>query len=335
MASATRETCWIVTEGAVGMENQCRGVAEALGLEPVVKRVNPRLPWLMLPSHWWPWTFRSLRRGSNRLAPPWPDILITCGRKSIPFSLAIKEASGGHSFTVHVQDPLGPTTAFDLVAAPGHDRVRGPNVVATRGALNAVTAAKLARAGERFRLKAAGLPRPVVAVLVGGPNGRWRLAPGDMAAIADRLAAMARRHGAGLWVTPSRRTGAANERVLRERLDGVPALIWDGTGDNPYLGMLALADFILVTADSVSMVSEATATGKPVYVIELVGASRRQRRFHEELRRLGATRPFTGALERWSYEPIRDAERVAAEVRRLLARRPAPKIEAVAAENRL
>lgn len=335
MAPATSETCWIVTEGAVGMENQCRGVAEALGLEPVVKRVNPRLPWLMLPSGWWPRPFRSLGRGSDRLDPPWPDILVTCGRKSVPFSLAIKQASGGRTFTIHVQDPLMPTAAFDLVAAPGHDRVRGPNVVATRGALNAVTAAKLALAAERFRLQLAGLPRPVVAVLVGGPNGRWRLAPGDMAAIADRLAALARRHGAGLWVTPSRRTGAANERVLRERLDGVPALIWDGTGDNPYLGMLALADFILVTADSVSMVSEATATGKPVYVIELAGASRRQRRFHEELRRLGATRPFTGALERWSYEPIRDAERVAAEVKRLLARRPAAKIEAAAAENRL
>ena len=335
MTSATTDNCWIVTEGAVGMENQCRGVAEALGLEPVMKRVNPRLPWLMLPLGWWPRPFLSLGKGSDRLVAPWPDMLITCGRKSVPFSLAIKQASAGRTFTLHVQDPLVPAAAFDLVAAPEHDRVKGPNVVTTRGALNAVTEAKLAEAGERFRRRAAGLPSPVVAVLVGGPNGRWRLAPDDMAAIADRLSALARRHGAGLWVTPSRRTGAENERVLRDRLAGVPSLIWDGSGENPYLGMLALADFILVTADSVSMVSEAAATGKPVYVIELAGASRRQRRFHEHLRTLGATRPFNGALERWTYEPIRDAERVAAEVNRLLARRTAPKIEAVAAENRL
>ena len=127
-------------------------------------------------------------------------------------------------------------------------------------------------------------------------------------------------------VTPSRRTGKENEAILRERLKSVPAWIWDGTGENPYTGMLALADTILATADSVSMVTEACATGKPVYVIELAGYSRRQGRFHRALEAAGITRPFAGTLERWSYQPIYDAERVAAEVRRLLEIRGAAKI---------
>lgn len=331
----TNPTCWIVTEGAIGMESQCRGLSEALGLEAVIKRVNPRLLWLMLPADRWPLPSLSLGRGSDKLEPPWPDLLISCGRKSVAYSLAIKRRSGGRTVTVHVQDPLMDTAAFDLVAAPHHDRVAGPNVIVTRGALHPITPAKLARAAERFRPLLAALPRPLVAVLVGGPNGRYRLTPGDMAGIANELAQLARRTGAGLAVTPSRRTGDEYLRILHEHLDGIGAFIWDGAGENPYLGMLALADYLLVTADSVSMVSEACATGKPVYVIELPGGSKRHRRFHEDLRSQGLTRAFSGTLERWSYEPLLDAEQVAAEVKRLLAKRPAPKIEATPAGNRL
>jgi uncharacterized protein len=330
-----RLSCWIVTEGAVGMESQCRGLAEALELEPILKRVDPRLPWLILPVSRWPIPFRSLGPGSDRLAPPWPDIVIGCGRKSVPFSLAIKRASEGKTFTVHIQNPLTDSRAFDLVAAPEHDRVKGTNVISTRGALHPVSAGKLAAAAAHFRARFARLSRPYVAVLVGGPNGRNRLDTFDMARIADNLAALARRYGTSLLITPSRRTGAANEAVLRERLKDLPAFIWDGSGENPYLGLLALADYLVVTSDSVSMVTEACATGKPVYVIDVESRSRRHGRFHDDLAADGVTRPFDGTLENWSYEPIYDAGRVADEVRRLLASRLAPKIRASFAPNRL
>jgi mitochondrial fission protein ELM1 len=328
-------TCWIITEGAAGMENQCRGLAEALGLVAVMKRVKPRLPWLLLPADRWPFPLLALGRGSDPLDPPWPDVLVSCGRKSVAYSLAIKRASGGRTFTVHIQDPLMDSTAFDLVAAPRHDRVAGANVVVTRGALHAVTPEKLALAAERFRPLLAALPRPRVAVLVGGPNGRYRFTADDMVGIAGRLAELARSTGAGLAVTPSRRTSEQLLRVLRERLGSAGAFIWDGAGENPYFGMLALADYFLVTADSVSMVSEACATGKPVYVIELEGGSRRHRRFHEDMRSQGLVRPFAGKLESWSYEPLLDAERVAAVARRLLGTRAAPNMEVGAARNRL
>ncbi|MGO8865528.1 MAG: mitochondrial fission ELM1 family protein [Alphaproteobacteria bacterium] len=324
----TKPSCWIVTEGAAGMESQCRGLSEALGLEAVIKRVNPRLPWLALPSSWWPCPFRSLGSGSDRFDPPWPDILISCGRKSVAIALAVKRASGGRSFLVHVQDPLMNTAAFDLVAAPGHDRVKGANVIVTRGALHPVTPEKLGEAARHFRPLLAALPRPLVAVLVGGANGRDRFTPADAARIADQLVELARSTGAGLAVTPSRRTGAEYERILRERLKEVAAYLWDGSGENPYLGLLALSDYILVTSDSVSMASEACATGKPVYILELAGGSKRHRKFHDELREAGLTRPFEGRLERWSYAPLLDAEVVAAEVRRRLARRARAKIEA-------
>ena len=156
-----------------------------------------------------------------------------------------------------------------------------------------------------------------------------------MARIADNLAALSRRYGASLLVTPSRRTGAANEAVLHERLKGLSAFIWDGSGENPYLGMLALADYLVVTSDSVSMVTEACATGKPVYVIEVESRSRRHGRFHDDLGAEGVTRPFDGTLENWTYEPIYDAGRVAAAVSRLLEHRHPAKIHATTTRDRL
>ena len=134
------------------------------------------------------------------------------------------------------------------------------------------------------------------------------------------LVRLAKTSGAGLAVTPSRRTGAANEAVLREGLAAVPSVIWDGEGENPYFGYLALADAIVVTADSVSMVSEACATGKPVYVFDLEGGSRKFKRFHDNLREAGITRAFEGTLAEWRYRPPDDTERVAREVRRRMRR---------------
>ena len=120
-------------------------------------------------------------------------------------------------------------------------------------------------------------------------------------------------------VTPSRRTGPRNEAALRQALSGVPAAIWDGTGENPYFAYLAHADAILVTPDSVSMVSEACATGKPVFVVGDVPPSGKLRAFHDGLAAGGMTRPFTGRLETWHYAPLDETARVAHLVRERLA----------------
>src|SRR5207248_8867131 len=119
--------------------------------------------------------------------------------------------------------------------------------------------------------------------------------------IADAIAAIVRSTGGSAVVTPSRRTGEAGLAVLGGRLVGLPCAIWDGTGDNPYYAYLAIADALLVTADSVSMVSEAAATGKPVHILALGGGDAKFARFHEAMRQAGITRPFAGDIETWSY----------------------------------
>lgn len=313
--------CWVVTEGHIGMENQCAGVAEALSLSPILKRVKVEIPWKYLPGQLWWRPLAASGFGGDRLEPPWPDILITCGWKVAALSAAVRRASRGKTFTVHIQDPQMHPRHFDLVAAPRHDGLHGENVILTLGAPHRVTDERLGAAARRFGERLVHLPRPLLAVLIGGSNRCYRLTAEVILELAQKLKACSHRYHAGLAITASRRTGAPNEALLRQRLRDVPAVIWDGGRENPYFGYLALADAIAVTCDSVSMVSEAGSTGKPVYVIDLEGGSRKFRRFHDALRAHGVTRRFTGDLDRWDYTPLDDTTRVANEIRRRIAHR--------------
>jgi hypothetical protein len=316
-------TCWVVTDGKAGMEIQCLGLAEALGLDAEVKRVSVGKPWRWLPAALIKDPLSTLGPKGDRLAPPWPDLWIASGRQTVALTRDIRHLSGGRSFTVQIQNPVIDPAAFDLIVTPEHDRLSGGNVLTTRGSLGRVTPERLAEAAARFAPRYAHLPERRLAVLIGGNNKVFRLDALTMTRLTDQLTALAR-GGWGLMVTASRRTGARNEEILRRGLAGLPAEIWDGQGENPYFGILALADHVVVTGDSVNMVSEAASTGRPVHVVHLRGRSPKFTRFHEALVSAGITRPFTGTLENWDYTPLAETRRAAAEIRRrLLARRTA------------
>lgn len=306
------------------MKSQAEGLAAAIGIPFVAKVVKLRAPWRWLPGHWCPDALRFMAPEGDALAPPWPCLLISCGRRSVAPSIAVRRASRGRTFTVHIQNPHVPVGQFDLVVVPAHDNVdiKGPNVVVTQAALHGVTPAVLAAARDRWSAQFARLPEPRIAVMIGGTNRYYRLTAAVAAALGDQLARLAKEIGAGLMVSTSRRTGESNVDILRRRLLGTKCVFWSGEGENPYFGMLALAQHVLVTADSVSMVSEACATGKPVQIIPLPGGGRRFARFHEIMRNAGLTRPFAGRLETWSYQPPDDTARAAALIRARLGERP-------------
>ncbi len=310
--------CWTLTDGGIGMVNQAVGLAQAMGFEPRPKTIRPRAPWKHLAPQLWIWPLRAGGAGSDSLDPPWPDLLISCGSAAVAPALAIRRRSAASTRIIHVQNPTVRLDRFDLVVAPSHDRIEGDNVIVTLGAVGQVNRDRLAAAAEAFGSRLASLPQPLVTVLVGGSNACYRLRPPDTAALADRLAGLVKDHGVGLAITASRRTGAENVAVLKAKLEGPGVEIWDGSGENPYLGYLALADHIVVTCDSVNMVTEACVTGKPVYVVELAGGSAKFRRFHDEMRASGMTRPFTGALDTWHYPAFDETERAAAEALRRL-----------------
>ena len=155
-------------------------------------------------------------------------------------------------------------------------------------------------------------------MLLGGASRAFSFWPQDAAELGAKLAELARTSGGSLMVTPSRRTSPEALAAFSRAVAEVPCSIWDGNGDNPYFGFLALADAIVVTGDSVNMVTEAAGTGKPVFVQALKGRSTRPARFHRLMQERGATRPFAGQLETWTYQPINDTEFVASAVRRAL-----------------
>lgn len=314
---------WIVTDGKAGMESQCLGLAEALGLEPIIKRARLRSPWKELSPYLRLGHRYAFTEASDRFAPPWPDLLIASGRQSIAASLYVREESrksGPPTVTVQIQNPAISPAFFDLVIAPAHDCLRGANVVSTLGALHRIRPAVLAEAAARFAPRFAHLPRPYIAVSLGGPNGVYRFDTEEAGRLGAALAALAHETGGSLLVTPSRRTGEANLAALRAAVAKVPAFIWDGAGENPYFALLGLADRIVVTGDSVNMVTEAVASGKPVQVFDLPGGSNKTRRFHDAMRARGLTQSFPGALVPHPVDPSTDdMAQAAAAVRRIYA----------------
>jgi mitochondrial fission protein ELM1 len=307
--------CWFLSEPNVGMEVQCRAVAVALCDQPVRKTLVPCMPWKLLPAPLWWSPFAVAGPGSDALAPPWPDLLISCGRYAAGVVPAIKKANAG-MFTVHIQNPLLPLGLFDVVVAPRHDRCEGKNVIPTLGSLHGITPALLAREARRFAPALARLPRPLVTVLIGGRNRHYAFGAREAGYLADQFIQAIQKHGCGMALTISRRTNTQIVEILKRQLKDLPCVIWDGEGENPYLGFLGLADHIVVTCDSVNMTTEACATGKPVHVIPLPGGSRRSLEFHRAMQAVGMTRRFNGELDTWNYEPLLETPRVAEEIKR-------------------
>ena len=311
-------TCWALTEGFAGMENQCVGLAEAIGVRCEIKQVRrPRMPVKFLPPVLWPNPLASAV-GEASLSPPWPDILISSGRGSVAAALAIRRHGAGKTFAIHIQTPYVAPSRFDVVVIPQHDFLRAENVVVTKTALHRVTKERLAEAVQNFQSHLTHLPRPLIAVLVGGSNRHQTCSSEIMTRMASQLMMAARDCGGALAVTTSRRTGDKYAQMLRDSLQGMPLFFWEGVGENPYYALLALADAIVVTSDSVSMVSEACAVGKPVHVFHMGDGAKKLRHFHQALIEDGVTRPFVGKIEQWSYDPPTETERVAAIIRERL-----------------
>lgn len=327
--SETPRACWVVTDGRAGIENQALGLAEAVArltpLDITVKRIAVRAPWARLPRALWGDPFARLSPAGALLRPPYPALWIGCGRLSTPFTAAMR-LRAPQTFTVQIQAPRMRTGAFDLVAPPLHDGLRGPNVFAILGAPTRVTRARLDADAAALAPALAGLPSPRIAVLLGGPNRAYRIGARRAAAIAAALSGLAA-DGAGLMVTASRRTPPALAEAAKRALEPYTHYFWDGAPvaglDNPYFGLLGLANHILVTEDSVNMAAEAAMTGAPVHVLALdrplFGSDDAKfRAFHAALEKRGAARRFDGALDAWTYEPLDETARIAAEVVRRL-----------------
>lgn len=301
----------ILAQPFAGLQAQAVGLAERAGLRQSMHPLLPMRPWRWFPAAWWPVPLASV----EPLGVLPEGLVMSVGGVGAAAGAALRRRGRR---VVQIQNPRMPLDRFDLVVVNTHDEISGPNVLISRNALHHVGAACLEAAREIWWPRFAHLPRPLVAVMVGGSNGRFRLDASVGTELAGQLAGMMRADHVGLMLTPSRRTDAAVTRALEAALLPLGGWIWDLQGANPYLGMLACADAIIVTMDSVSMISEAAATSVPVMIAALPGRSRRIGMFVRTMQQAGRVRHFEGRLEQWPTQALDDTPEVAHEMRQRL-----------------
>lgn len=303
---------WVVTEGLAGLRSQALGLAEAAGLTPDLRELNPAAPWKWIAAKLWP---DPLAAVAASVQAPFAGTVIGAGGMAGAVLAALRRKS---MRVVQIQNPRMDIGKFDLIVVNNHDQLTGPNVFVSRTALHRVTPERLAAEAAVWADRFAPYSRPLVSVLLGGNNGRYRLDRDSGARLATDLASMAKRDKVGVVVTPSRRTDPAVTDMIRTALAPHGGWVWDFRGDNPYFAMLALADLIIVTQDSVSMISEAAATAAPVMIAPLPGSWRRGEMFLKPLVAEDRIRPFEGRFSTWKVAPLNDTPAAAAEMRRRL-----------------
>lgn len=307
-------TAIIIAEDFAGMRAQGAGLAEKAGLEWDFRPVRIQPFWSRFPARYWPYP---LRRVDPIRIPEGTRLIICIGGTGGVIGRAVARREGLP--VVQIQNPRMPVRKFDLVIANTHDGISGPNVLISRNALHPVTQQKLdlARAQWGGRLKQDG--RPMLSVLIGGANGRFSLGPVEAERMAEGIIDFTMRNNMQAVLTPSRRTDPEAVTVFRKRLEPYGITVLTGNGDaNPYMGMLACADMIAVTTDSVSMISEAVATSAPVLIFPLPGRSSRISRFVKTLEDAGRVKWFNPEHTSWDVAPLDDTPLVAREMCRRL-----------------
>ncbi|MCI4568308.1 mitochondrial fission ELM1 family protein [Lysobacter sp. CFH 32150] len=309
---------WTLSDGHAGNVRQATALAVALGYTAAQDwSLRPRAPWRWTaPRKLWGCTYAFGRDFAAALHAP-PALAIGCGRQAALATRLLRERG---SRAVQILDPRLDPKHWDLIIAPEHDDLRGDNVITLLGSLHPVDDAWLAQAREDFSVLSP-LPQPRTALLLGGPSKHVDLDATTFAKQLARLEAALLREGGSLMLTTSRRTPVAWREQVRQRFATVPGVRWFGANgnttddDNPYPGMLAWADRIVCTPDSVNMLSEACATHAPVYVLDPTRTRGRLRSFNDSLLALGRTRALDDTLASFAVEPLRETARVAAEVR--------------------
>jgi len=309
-------TCWAIGDGAAGNHRQVLALADALQLVPRVIDLRLRQPWDALAPHLQLAARSGMQdRSGQPIAPPWPDIAIGCGRRAALLTRCLRGWSAGRCFSVQILDPRIAPRHFDVVVAPSHDRLVGGNVIETLGALNPIDDDWLERGRQHFPALSV-LPAPRTAILIGASNASVTLDEAWFDALFERLGCQHAQTGGSYLVSTSRRTPAARRAQLRQQFTRWPGMFWAGPddGENPYAGILGWADRIIVSPDSVNMVSEACATGKPVHAFTVAALRGKLAAFHEALCAAGHLLP-PHADTAATHAPLRELPDVAARIR--------------------
>ena len=268
---------WCLTDGSAGMISQVKGLADALNLNFEQKTIDLKFPWNKLPVGILPPSkiiFNNYRQISLESNIP-PDIIISCGKRSIYASLHLKKSLKNKVFSIHIQNPKINPAHFDLVVAPAHDDLKGKNVLQTDLALNHINNRLLSKEAELYTAQFSKIEKPICAIFLGGQNRNYRFDMSVVKVLADQVDKIIKNNDIQLYILFSRRTDEFIIEYLKERfLD--QNIIWNGEG-NPYLALMKFSKYLICTADSVSIISESISSTKPVYIFKLPSLKKNNR----------------------------------------------------------
>jgi mitochondrial fission protein ELM1 len=290
-----------------GMVSQVEGLAKALGLSYKHQKIELKSFWNMIPPKISPISENLVK---NRFVCDC-KVIISCGRKSVIPSVALKKRLGNQIFNIHIQDPKISFKHFDLIVSPEHDNLKGENVINTKGAIHYLTKKEIMDNSQYLGIEKDNR-KELVAFIIGGPNKYYKYSEKQIHKLFNKVKTLFTPDRFKIIVIPSYRTP---ENILKMAFNtfNVDHHVIKSIDKKAYLSSLAISNYIVVTCDSTSMISEAAITGKPVYVAMLRSSkpARRFKKFYSQLRELGITRELDNSVESWSYNKLNEVSRIA------------------------
>ena len=291
---------WAVTDGSKGMISQVIGLSNQFSRNITEIKTDLIFPWNKIQPGFLPvykWIFKNKFPKDSE-----PNILISCGRKSVYFSLYCKKIFK-NLINIHIQNPKISSKNFNFVISPNHDSLNGDNIINSIGALH-----HLNKNNE-------STDQNLVTCIIGGDNQHYHFDNNEADKLCNKLIEIKNNQiNIELNIVTSRRTSNNVKKILIEKLKNI-AKIWTGEGKNPYIESIQKSSFFIVTSDSTSMISEAAISGKPIYVYHLTfkRKSKRIENFHREFSELGITKDIINFnhLTNWSYDSLNESERIA------------------------
>ena len=298
----------LLTEGMHGMISQVEGLAKALNINFTHRKVELKSFWKFIPPRYTPKTNISFK---NFVIPD-VDLIISCGRKSVIPSIFLKKNSKKKIYNIHVQDPKVDFKNFDFVIVPEHDSVIGSNVIQTKGAIHYLTNSEIDKNSQYLKSIIKKDERKVISLIMGGPTKYYDYSKENINKIFNDLEVITKKENFQLVIIPSMRTP---KNIIQAAKDffGEKHTVIEDIDKKAYLSALAISEFLFVTCDSSSMISEAALTGKPIYIANISAKKndKRFKKFRSLFKELNIIKNLGEPLEKWSYQRLDETNRVA------------------------
>ena len=295
----------LLTQGMHGMVSQVEGLAKALNLNYKHQEIKLKKFWNFIPPLLTPISMSVLE---NQFIFD-SKVVISCGRKSVIPSLALKKKYKEKIFTIHIQDPKVSLDKFDLIICPEHDNISGNNVIKTTGAIHYLSENEISK--ENNYLKIDKENKKIIAFIIGGPNKYYTFSEKEIDFLFNKIKSIFTRDKYKLVVIPSYRTPSD---IIKKAFNsfGHDHMVVKDVDKKAYLSALSISDYIVVTCDSTSMISEAAITGKPIYVAQMNSSKNNLRfqKFFSQFKQLNIIKDLTDKIDLWSYSKLDEVNRI-------------------------